>query len=406
MKISTNVVFRKDKLNKQNSAPVHVRFTLARKTRYVSTGVTLNMNDWDFENNEVKRSIEDAKQLQFQIDSKLNEYEKKIKRLEVLEMEISFETLLDANSRKAPNQTVAEYFSKLIDGFRKSGKLSTASKYSFCLSSLNKFRPTSVTFDKIDKAFLSEFEQFLRDSGLSGNTIATKFTNLKSAYNRALEDRIFVPKDNPFAKYKVGKLWTKTRKRAITKEDILKLKNLELPKDSHFGYKELSRDIFLFSYYTAGINFKDIATLRHSDIVNGRVCYSRHKTQKLISCPLLPDAQRIIEKHSSPFYDDNDYIFPILDRQVHITEQQIFNRVHKVLVRVNSNLKEMSKQLGLKFPLTTYVARHTYATVLKRSGVNIAIISESLGHSDLATTQIYLDSFENSQIDEAMKNLL
>ncbi len=91
---------------------------------------------------------------------------------------------------------------------------------------------------------------------------------------------------------------------------------------------------------------------------------------------------------------------------MHITDKQIFHRIVKVLRKVNSALKEIGADIGLKFPLTTYVARHSYATVLKRSGVNIAIISESLGHSDLSTTQIYLDSFENSQIDEAMKNLL
>jgi site-specific recombinase XerD len=76
------------------------------------------------------------------------------------------------------------------------------------------------------------------------------------------------------------------------------------------------------------------------------------------------------------------------------------------MTKVNTNLKQISKTIGVKIPVTTYVARHTYATVLKRSGVNVALISESLGHSDLATTQIYLDSFENSQIDEAMKNLM
>ena len=85
---------------------------------------------------------------------------------------------------------------------------------------------------------------------------------------------------------------------------------------------------------------------------------------------------------------------------------RIYNRVHKVIGHVNSNLKRIAEMAGLKVNLTTYVARHTFATVLKRSGVNIAIISESLGHSDLETTQIYLDSFDNSQIDEAMKNLL
>ena len=104
--------------------------------------------------------------------------------------------------------------------------------------------------------------------------------------------------------------------------------------------------------------------------------------------------------------DGDKYIFPILDRAIHRTEQQIHNRIHKVLVHVNKGLREWSRILGLKTTLTTYVARHTFATVLKRSGVSVALISESLGHSDLSTTQIYLDSFENSQIDEAMKHLL
>lgn len=125
-----------------------------------------------------------------------------------------------------------------------------------------------------------------------------------------------------------------------------------------------------------------------------------------MNCRLMPQAQEIIEKYSREDATEDDYIFPILDRVAHKTEQQIYNRLHKMLAHINRELKEWSKRICLRTPLTTYVARHTYATVLKRSGVNIAIISESLGHSDLSTTQIYLDSFENSQIDEAMKNLL
>ena len=80
--------------------------------------------------------------------------------------------------------------------------------------------------------------------------------------------------------------------------------------------------------------------------------------------------------------------------------------MHKVLAHVNNGLREWSRLLGLKTTLTTYVARHTFASVLKRSGVSVALISESLGHSDLSTTQIYLDAFENEQIDQAMQNLL
>ena len=120
----------------------------------------------------------------------------------------------------------------------------------------------------------------------------------------------------------------------------------------------------------------------------------------------MDNAVRIIDEYSSQSHSQEDYIFPILDRNKHQTSQQIFNRLHKVLGKVNRGLKLLGEEIGLPVPLTTYVARHTYATVLKRSGVSVALISESLGHSAISTTQIYLDSFDNSQIDAAMQNLL
>ena len=125
-----------------------------------------------------------------------------------------------------------------------------------------------------------------------------------------------------------------------------------------------------------------------------------------MNCGLTIQAHAILDKYTDSGKASDDYIFPILDKKTHKTSLQIANRLHKVLARINRELNEWGNRLGLQTKLTTYVARHTYATVMKRSGVNIALISESLGHSDLSTTQIYLDSFENSQIDEAMKNLV
>ena len=125
----------------------------------------------------------------------------------------------------------------------------------------------------------------------------------------------------------------------------------------------------------------------------------------MMNCCLTEQAQEIIDKYRTDQVAE-DYIFPILDRHRHTTERQILDRVKKALRHVNRRLHELSVEIGLHTPLTTYVARHTYATVLKRSGVSVALISESLGHSDLSPTQIYLDSFENSQIDAAMAHLL
>ena len=148
-----------------------------------------------------------------------------------------------------------------------------------------------------------------------------------------------------------------------------------------------------------------MANLTLSNIVEGRLIYIRQKTGKKINIPLNIEANNIIEKHVESD-STSGYIFPILNVKLHKTEMQKYNRRKKVLLKVNKALKEISIITGINANLTTYVARHSYATVLKNSGVNIALIGETLGHSDLKTTQIYLDSFENSQIDAAMANLL
>ena len=405
MNISINAVFRKDRLNSQNAAPVHLRLTQNRKLKHISTGVTLNINEWDFENQRVKGQTPELQALQLRIDTKIDELHRKIKRLEALEVEITLDNLLETNGRKI-NCTVGEYLKQTIERLEILGKYGSASKHRSLLSRLSQFRSLNIRFDEIDLAYLHDFELFLRKEGNTNNSIATKYAIFKAAYNKALAEGLFVPKTTPFTKYKVGSLWTRTRKRPITKEDIQNLVALEIAPNYRTNYAEFARDIFLFSYYTAGINFTDVATLRYCDIVDGRIYYSRHKTQKLLSFQLVPNAMQIIEKYSKSNHAQEDYIFPILDRSEHKTAQQIFNRTHKVLRKVNRELKMLGEQIGLEMPLTTYVARHTYATVLKRSGVSVALISESLGHSDLSTTQIYLDSFENSQIDAAMQHLL
>ena len=169
-------------------------------------------------------------------------------------------------------------------------------------------------------------------------------------------------------------------------------------------YIQLSKDIFIFSYLCGGINFTDIANLTKANIIEGtRLHYIRQKTGKLIKIGLSEEAMKIIERYAT---ESKGYLFPILNANLHKTPLQKQNRIHKILGKVNTNLKLIAAQLGVEGNLTTYVARHSFASVLKKSGVNIALISEALGHSDIATTQIYLDSFDNEQIDAAMQNLL
>lgn len=404
MRIRTSVICRKDRVSKDNTAPIFIRFTQNRKTRYVSTGVSVNLEDWDFEKQRVKEDAENSSKAQYQIDTKLYEYDKKMRRLEALDIEVTLDNILETNNRKAIC-TLSDCFGRDIARLESLGKYASVSKTRVVFSLISQFRSPDIRLDEIDLAYLNDFEMFLRKRGNKDNSIATKFSVFKAIYNKALAEELFVPKSNPFVKFKVGRLWTPTRKRAISKEELQRLIDIELP-ESASPYMDLARDIFLFTYFTAGINIGDIARLQYANIRNGRIYYTRRKTGKEISCRLMPIAKEIIKKYSQLTYNETDYIFPIFDSKVHTTDLQKYNRIHKVTAKINRELNELAKLTKIDTHLTTYVARHTFATVLKRSGVNIAIISESLGHSDLATTQIYLDSFENSQIDEAMKNLL
>lgn len=384
-----------------------LRFTHDRTTKLVALGLSVEPCYWDKDAEMVLPSCLERAALQSRIDSALTAYRKKIQRLEALDIPVTFDTLFDAKPIRSVGITIEDGFKAEIERLESLGKINSATKHKYALQVLNDYKPTTMALEAIDLDYLKGLELHLRQRGNKDNSIATRFAIFKAIYNKAVKEGKVAVKQNPFSLFQVGSLWAKTRKRAIDKDDIQRLIDLEIAEGHTTEYRRLARDLFLFSYFTAGMNFGDIARLRYKDIVKGRVNYSRHKTQKLLSFQLVPMALQILEKYGTVGQrHGEDYIFPILNRREHTTPQQIFNRLHKVLRKINRELKVLGEMIGLEMPLTTYVARHTFATVLKRSGVNIAIISESLGHSDLSTTQIYLDSFENSQIDAAMQHLL
>ena len=216
----------------------------------------------------------------------------------------------------------------------------------------------------------------------------------------AIEHHVIDDECYPFHAYKVSKLSQSPPKRAMSKADIQRVIDYKGKTD----IESLAIALFTFSYFTAGINFIDIAMLKHDNIIDGKLCYMRAKTKKQISIPLQEKSKEIISNYSADSVNRSGYLFPILS-EFHKSEAQVANRLHKVLAKVNKALKLIGQELGLPIKLTTYVARHSFATVLKRAGVSTSIISESLGHSSEKITQIYLDSFENSQIDEAFSHL-
>lgn len=376
-----------------------LRVTKDRKRKYVSLGISVNPENWDFSKNQPKAECPNREYIELLIADKLKEYSAKIVELKATNQEFTSTTLVEKVCVNRVNRkTVGDLFKAHINSLTSSGRKSYALSIKQLYNSLIEFNGhLNIPFAEMDIVWLRRYEAFLRRKGLAENTIGIRFRTLRSIYNVAIEEDAVSAELYPFKKLKVSKLHQETAKRALSKEVIERV----LSYKSTNRYMRFPIDIFAFTYYCGGINFVDIAHLTRANIVDGRLIYKRQKTKKLIKIPLQPQAVALIEKYSN---DKSPYLFPILS-DFHKTDVQQANRIHKVISKVNERLKQIGESLNLPIPLTTYVARHSQATVMKRAGVSTAVIREIMGHSSERVTQIYLDSFDNEQVDNALKSL-
>ncbi|MBC8603145.1 site-specific integrase [Parabacteroides acidifaciens] len=399
MSTTISVVCYKSKVLKNNESPLMLRVCKDGKRKYESLGISLNPKYWDFKANKPTAKCPNREYIEKLIAEKKRAYADKVIELKAMANEFTATTLMEKVNKPIRRKTVKDMFDLYIQQLVSANRLRYADMYKLTMNSLLKFnKHLNIPFSDVDVTWLKKYELWLQAQGLAINTIGTRFRHLRVIYNLAIDEKVVKREYYPFNTFKVSKLNQIPAKRSISKDAILKVLNYE----GKTGLECFSIDLFTFSYLTAGINFVDIARLTDDNIMENRLVYIRKKTKKQIKVPLQSQAVELIEKYKQ---QDNPYLFPILS-PVHKTEQQKVNRVHKVIAKVNKTLKRIGEQLDVSIDLTTYVARHSFATVLKRSGVNTSLISEALGHSSEKVTQIYLDSFGNDQMDDAMKNLL
>jgi len=406
MKTSISVIAETYRLTTNGEIPIVLKLTKDKKKRVIRLKIFVKPNYWDDSKKKLKTNCPNFEYLENIITEAKSKYQKQVLEFQSIGKDYSLQQLVDAVEKPTKNITVENYIQSIIQNLIAESRIGNANHYKALFNSLQKYCQLSqLLFVDIDTNFLYKYELHLKQQGNKGNTISIKMRTLKAVFNKAIKDNIAKRDYYPFNDYNVSKLKEATSKRSITKEEMLKIIGFDVSTLSKRpqSLMQFSKDIFLFSYFCCGINVIDMAFLKVDNIQDNRVIYKRHKTSKQISFLLQSYAQNIIKKYEGL---NDSYIFPILDNSIHKTAEQQIRRIKKITYVVNKNLKKIGKAIDLKIPLTTYCARHSFATILKRSGVNIAIISEALGHSDLKTTQIYLDSFENSQIDEAMANLL
>lgn len=403
MSETVKVLCYKSKTLSDGKHPLMVRVCKDGKKKYQSIGISIHPSHWDFKKNEPNESCPNRDEIRLLIQQKLYDLQKTILNKRIEGKDFTASSLLKSNiTSSCLHNNVDECFNYYIKMLKEQGRLRYAGMYEVSHNSFIKFYNGSLElpFNDIDVVWLKKYEAWMLKQGLAINTIGTRVRHLRAVFNMAIEHHIIDKECYPFHSYKVSKMSQSPPKRAMSKADIQRVIEYQGKTDM----ERLAIALFTFSYFTAGINFIDMAMLKHENIVDGKLCYIRAKTKKQIIIPLQEKSKEIISNYSASSANRSDHIFPILSAY-HQSGVQKANRLHKVLAKINRALKHIGEELDLPIKLTTYVARHSFATVLKRAGVSTSIISESLGHSSEKITQIYLDSFENSQIDEAFSHL-
>lgn len=284
-----------------------------------------------------------------------------------------------------------------IEHFKALGKLKTASNYSCALKHFMQFRQgKDIKLEELTSNLMKDFQVYLIGKGLKMNTISLYNRVLKAVYNYALDEEIIHEDKRPFRKVFTGA--EKTRKRTLGKDTLKKMVRADLKGDVSL---EFARDMFLFSIYMQGMAFVDIAHLRKSQIKNKCLVYRRSKTNQCLKIVIQPFAREIIDKWMVDA-KDCPYLFPILYNP--LKRQEI--RYDTALRMQNKRLERLALRLGIEEAFSSYAARHTWASLAKWSGVNDTVICEAMGHSNLATTSIYLASLDPDVIAAANRKTL
>lgn len=417
--VTTAIVLEKRVLRKSGQYPVKLRVTFDRRQkfytlRYVPEKIGENFTDYQkFWIRKINQGISmtETEYKKVQRDNPMEPF--KSMRLYLQTQELFAQETIQKLKPFSFEEFENKFFSETIDDqdlfaalkakaehLQKEGKISTATIYKSALQSLKGFTgKEKYPFSKVDIAFLQQYEQWML-----GRTIPNKKKPLEprhisrttiSMYLRAVR-AIFnecAPEGTPYpfgGKKFLIPGWS-GNKRALSQEDVAKIADYPVVDGT---MEHRSRDLWLFSYLCNGANFKDLANLRYSNIKGDTIIFERAKTAQKggndneIVVIITKRIGKIIDRWGSK---TAGYIFPIL--QEGMTAQQQHRAVAQAIKTSNKYMKRICALLEIPVA-TTYSARHSFATVLKRSGASVEFISESLGHRSIKTTMDYLSSFE------------
>lgn len=370
-----------------------------RKVRQLLTDYHVYPPEWDEKRSMVTTSQKSERQsfilsIRERILWDVERLTKIDRRLDADSLTYTADDVIDEFNRYSHEYSLFNFMEYIIARLKQIGKIRTSETYRSALNSFKKFRNgEDIMLDCITSGIMENYEAWHKNRGVAPNTISFYIRILRAVYNRAVEDDI-IENRNPFRHVYTGV--DKTVKRALPLAVIKKIKTLDLSLTPNLDF---ARDMFMMSFYLRGMSFIDMAYLKKSDLKNGYVTYRRRKTGQQLTIEWTSDMQIVLDKYPE---NESDYLLPVI-KNTGINERCTYRNVG---YNINRSLKQISNMLGLKFCLTMYVARHSWASAAKTKGIPLSVISEGMGHDSETTTQIYLASLDTSAVDRANAMIL
>lgn len=372
-----------------------------RVARQIHTNYRLYPQEWDSERKEIifpPGTEEIRRNYLVSLKTAVQEDSRRLKsvvlRLERTDNTYTAEDVVSKYLSPADNCCFISFAQNLIGQLRQIGKRCTADTYTTAINSFARFRrENDILLDEMDSDLVTAYESYLKSIGICPNSISFYMRNLRAIYNRAVDKELTVQR-HPFKHVYTG--IDKTVKRAVPLNVIRQIRELDLSLRPVMDY---ARDVFMFSFYTRGMSFVDMAFLKKKDLQNGILSYRRRKTNQQLFIKWENPMQELIDKYDTT---GSPYLLPIIKSSSKDERRQYKSEAH----RINRNLKKIGEQLGLVIPLTTYVARHGWASIAKSKNIPITTISEAMGHDSETTTRIYLASLDTSVVDKANSLIL
>ncbi len=397
---TTAIFFNKWVPNKEGKCPVSIRVTFDRKKRLYPTKHALSPEEYQKVLGSSPRGV--YKDIGLSLQAYENKAAEIINQLPLFTFEAFEKRFL---SNVGAKDTIKHAFSLKIGDLRDAGRIGTAVTYECAITSLEKFHP-EATFAHITPNFLHKYETWMLDQGNGKTTISIYVRTLRSIFNDAISDGLIAKEQYPFGRRKYEIPAGRNIKKALSLKEIELIFNYTPESDS----EEMARDYWVFLYLANGMNVKDMALLKYENIKGKYIEFERAKTVNTrrdyepIQVVLQDRLKSIINKYGNKRKNSDDYIFPILMKN--LTPQRQREVIALIVKAINTGMKAISQKLGIEKNLSTYVARHSFASTIKRSGFSYEFIGDALGHSSDKTTRLYLGSFEDERKEEAAKALI